>query len=63
MEQVFDHLASSLTSYSIAGVGLVSQQNVMFTLGALLLLVRLIYDVVRLIRYIKDPKHAAPTSS
>jgi hypothetical protein len=62
MNQIFENTASSLTSYFVAGVGLLSQANVMFVLGAAVMVVRLIYDTVRLIRYLRDPKHRPPTN-
>lgn len=57
MIHYFDNLQSSLTSYFVAGVGMLSQANIMFILGALVMLVRLIYDTIRLIRYLRDPNH------
>ncbi len=53
----FDNFQSSVTSYFVAGVGMLSQANVMFALGAAVMLVRLVYDTIRLIRYLRDPSH------
>lgn len=60
MTDIFDNIASSMSSYFMGGVGVLSQQNIMFILGAGVLVVRLLYDTTRLIRYIRDPKHRAP---
>ena len=37
--------------------GVISQADIMFALGALVMLVRLVMDAVRLIRYLRNPNH------
>ena len=59
MNEYIDNLVGAATSYLIAAFGLLSPEGIMFTLGAATLAVRLIYDGVRLYRYIRDPQHMA----
>lgn len=45
----------AFTSYGLAFLGLLSTEAVMVQLGALLLIVRLLYEAIRLWRYIFNP--------
>lgn len=55
MSDYADHFWGMATSYGIALLGIVSTDNLMFLLGAVLLVVRLLYEAIRLYRYIKNP--------
>lgn len=60
MTENFEHFQSSVTSYFVGGIGVsgvISQADIMFALGALVMLVRLVMDAVRLFRYLRNPNH------
>ena len=63
-EDGFDHAAGSLVSYLVAALttkfGSISQEDIMFFLGASLALVRLAYDTVRFVRYLRNPDRKIP---
>lgn len=61
MTHHIDTLSQSVTSYIIALLSMTSLNDVAVLLGVLLALVRLIYDTVRLYRYICNPN--APVQS
>lgn len=48
----FDNLRSALTSYGLAFMGMISTDNLAVNLGLLLLVVRLLYETLRLWRAI-----------
>lgn len=53
----WDEFLSSFTSYIIAFFGMASLNKSAVVLGLLLGIVRLSYDTLRLIRYIRNPEN------
>ena len=53
----FDNLWSAITTYGLSFLGMLggslTAEAVVFYLGAVLLVVRLLYETIRLIRYIR----------
>lgn len=52
-----EYFSDALTSYFFAFLGMASTEAMLATLGAIALIIRVIYDAIKLYRYIKDPDH------